>query len=193
MQTDSSRGPADAGTIWIEDETLRSGFTQLPNSLLVRKDVPAGAKIVYQGLLSFAWQADSCFPGQTALAERVGLSPRSVFTHLKQLQQVGLLTVERRGQGMTNLYTLKRFDPILNRNSCETGIANLASLDSQGLRGTYTQSKKKQRKGYIPRIAARKARDDRGPVGWTATSGDLDPDLPRPKKMPPPDRGIPLT
>ena len=57
-------------------------------------------------LLSYAWQNDFCFPGQERLAEDLGLSDRSVRTHLKFLEANGLLTIRRRGQGKTNIYEL---------------------------------------------------------------------------------------
>ena len=57
-------------------------------------------------LLSYAWQNDYCFPGQERLAKDLGLSDRSVRTHLKSLEAIGLLAIQRRGQGKTNIYEL---------------------------------------------------------------------------------------
>jgi hypothetical protein len=37
--------------IFLEDETLRGGFTQIPNALLGRTDLSSGAKLTYVGLL----------------------------------------------------------------------------------------------------------------------------------------------
>ena len=54
--------------IIVEDDALRGGFTQIPNSILRRTDINTGAKLTYMGLLSFAWQGDRCFPGQPRLA-----------------------------------------------------------------------------------------------------------------------------
>ena len=42
-------------------------------------------------LLSYAWQNDYCFPGQERLGEDLGLTDRSVRTHLKSLEANGLL------------------------------------------------------------------------------------------------------
>jgi DNA-binding transcriptional ArsR family regulator len=58
-------------------------------------------------LLSYAWQNDFCFPGQERLAQDLGLSDRNVRTHLKSLEENGLLTIKRRGQGKTNIYELQ--------------------------------------------------------------------------------------
>ena len=95
-------------TVFVEDETLRQGFTQIPNSILRMKDVSAGAKLTYVALLSYAWQKGSCFPGQETLAEDMGVSKRSVITYLQELQKAGLLRVTRRGLGRTNVYVLPK-------------------------------------------------------------------------------------
>lgn len=99
--------PDDAGTIQIADEILRAGFTQIPNVVLRRRDLSTGAKLTYVALLSYAWQEGSCYPGQERLAADVGVTDRSVRNHLAELVRAGLLTVQRRGQGLTNVYTLE--------------------------------------------------------------------------------------
>ena len=62
--------------------------------------------MVFAMLLSYAWQNDYCFPGQTRLAEDMGLDERSVRRHLKALEAVELLKISRRGLGKTNIYKL---------------------------------------------------------------------------------------
>ena len=98
--------------IVIEDETLRGGFTAIPNTILKRHDVSPGAKLCYVMLLSYAWQEGSCFPGQVKLAEDIGVTSRSVVTYMKELQESGLVVVKRRGLGQTNIYTLPRSENI---------------------------------------------------------------------------------
>src|SRR5712691_5446424 len=88
------------------DAATRGGFTQVPNFLLKSNRLSAGDKMTFAMLLSYAWQNDSCFPGQTRLAQDLGLSDRSVRTHLKALERNGLLAIKRRGQGKTNVYEL---------------------------------------------------------------------------------------
>ena len=88
------------------DAATAKGFTQVPNFLLKSKKLSAGDKMTFAMLLSYAWQNDFCFPGQERLAEDMGLSDRSVRTHLKSLESNGLLTIQRRGQGRTNIYEL---------------------------------------------------------------------------------------
>jgi DNA-binding MarR family transcriptional regulator len=88
------------------DAATRGGFTQVPNFLLKSQKLSAGDKMTFAMLLSYAWQNDFCFPGQARLAEDLGLSDRSVRTHLKALEGMGLLAIQRRGQGKTNIYEL---------------------------------------------------------------------------------------
>ena len=88
------------------DAATAMGFTQVPNFLLKSKKLSSGDKMAFAMLLSYAWQNDSCFPGQERLAEDMGLSERSVRTNLKSLEANGLLKIRRRGLGKTNLYEL---------------------------------------------------------------------------------------
>jgi hypothetical protein len=88
------------------DAATAMGFTQVPNFLLKSKKFSAGDKLAFAMLLSYAWQNDFCFPGQQRLAVDMGLTERSVRTHLKALEAGGLLSITQRGQGKTNLYEL---------------------------------------------------------------------------------------
>jgi DNA-binding transcriptional ArsR family regulator len=97
-----------ADRIWIEDDLLRAGYTQCLNVLLPATKIGACDKIVFFGLLSFAWQDDAAWPSVEALGARVGLSRRAVLYALAELKRVGLLKVRRRGQGYTNLYEIPR-------------------------------------------------------------------------------------
>ncbi len=88
------------------DAATLGGFTQVPNFLLKSKALSSGDKLAFAMLLSYAWQNDYCFPGQRRLADDMGLHETNVRKHLKSLQANGHLTIERRGQGKTNIYTL---------------------------------------------------------------------------------------
>ena len=86
--------------------TRGGGFTQVPNVILVDKDLSVGAKLTYAMLLKYAWYDDHCFPGQDKLAEDMGVGKRSVVTFIKELQTADLIEVERRGLGKPNVYHL---------------------------------------------------------------------------------------
>src|SRR6266568_7818672 len=88
------------------DAATTKGFTMLPNFILKSTKLSAGDKMTFAMLLSYAWQKDFCYPGQKRLGEDLGLTDRSVRTHLKALETIGLLAIKRPGQGKNNLYEL---------------------------------------------------------------------------------------
>jgi len=90
----------------VADVATSGGFTQVPNFILRTNALSPGAKLTYAMLLSYAWQDEFCFPGQEKLSEHLGTSLRSTNTYIKELQQVAVLEITRRGQGKTNWYTL---------------------------------------------------------------------------------------
>ncbi len=88
------------------DPVAQYGFTQLPNFILRNPDISIGAKTTYALFISYAWHNNFCFPGQVKLAKAIGMSIGSVNAFVKELESVGLIDIERRGQGKTNLYTI---------------------------------------------------------------------------------------
>ena len=83
---------------------LREGFTQVPNFILRDGTLGLGAKVAYSMFLHFAWNNDSCFPGQDRLANHMGMSVSRVNEYIKELEAAGLIDITPRGQGKTNLY-----------------------------------------------------------------------------------------
>lgn len=88
------------------DKATRYGFTQVPNFVLISKDLSPGAKLAYSMLLRYAWHLDFSFPGQTKLAEDIGVGERSVRTYLNELEKAKFLEIVQRGRGKTNIYKL---------------------------------------------------------------------------------------
>ena len=86
------------------DPVARGGFTQIPNFILRDGTLSLGAKVAYSLFLHFAWNNDSCFPGQDRLAQHMGMSVSRVNEYIKELEAAGLIEITRRGQGRTNLY-----------------------------------------------------------------------------------------
>jgi len=86
------------------DPVARGGFTQVPNFILRDNTLSLGAKVAYSMFLHFAWNNDSCFPGQDRLAHHMGMSVSRVNEFIKELEAAGLIEITRRGQGKTNLY-----------------------------------------------------------------------------------------
>ena len=89
------------------DPVSAGGFTQVPNFILKNSDLSSNAKVVYTMLLSYAWHHDRVFPGQERMAEDMGTSRPTVTKAVGELEKVGYLEIQRRGQGLTNIYILR--------------------------------------------------------------------------------------
>ena len=89
------------------DPVSAGGFTQVPNCLLQAPHLSLNAKIVYAQLLHYAWTNNYCYPGQVRMAEDLGTNKSTLNRTIQELQKQGWLEIERRGQGKTNIYTLK--------------------------------------------------------------------------------------
>jgi len=110
------RGEEQQRTVIIADRVLRrlhGGFAQVPNFILRRRDLSPGAKITYSLLLSYAWQADFCYPAQDRLAEDSARGVRQVQRTLIELRKKNLISWHQRGLNKTNIYTIL---PILDEN-----------------------------------------------------------------------------
>src|SRR5512136_1018197 len=88
------------------DIATQRGWTGVPNFILESKEISVGAKLTYAMLLKYARELDQCFPGQDRLAVDMGCGLRSVVRYIAELEKVKLLTVQRRGQGRPNLYSV---------------------------------------------------------------------------------------
>lgn len=88
------------------DVATQRGWTDVPNFILESDKISIGAKLTYAMLLKYARDYDECFPGQDRLAADMGTSRQSVNTCIKELSTVGLIAVQRRGQGRPILYTI---------------------------------------------------------------------------------------
>lgn len=89
-----------------KDPVVRGGFTQVPNFILENSELSSGAKVTYAMFLRYAWHNDSCFPGQERLAKDIGVTRPRVTQYVQELEKAGLVTIQRRGQGKTNLYRI---------------------------------------------------------------------------------------
>ena len=83
----AARAPApDAGTLAVANAALRGGFVLLPRTLLHAPGLSRDAKLLYAVLLSYAWQAGSCFPGSDRLQHDLGCGMNQVTRYLQELE-----------------------------------------------------------------------------------------------------------
>lgn len=95
-----------------EDAVEQEGYVQLPRVVLYNRDLSHGAKLLYAALRGFAWQDESCWPGQERLAESLGVTVKTVQRWIGELSDAGLVRIERRGLARTNRYVLPQLsDP----------------------------------------------------------------------------------
>jgi len=99
-------------TIVVLNQALKHGFAQLPIYILKDKRLSFGARLTYAILLSYAWQEDSCFPGQERMAKDLGVTRKAVNAYLIELKETKYIVWERRGLGKTNIYYILDFKPL---------------------------------------------------------------------------------
>src|SRR3990172_13112568 len=88
------------------DRITAGGFTQVPNVIQNDPNLELGEKAVYAQFLQYAWHHDYCFPSQDLIAKNLGLTRSRITQFVKGLEIHGYLTIQRRGLGKTNWYTL---------------------------------------------------------------------------------------
>lgn len=99
-------------TIVVLNEALKHGFTQLPHYVLKDKRLSFGAKLTYAVLLSYAWQEDSCFPGQERLATDLSTSERSIRRFLVELKNREFIDWKQQGLNKPNIYYILDYKPL---------------------------------------------------------------------------------
>ena len=89
------------------DKIGQAPFVMCNVWVLWDKGISDQAKMTYFALLRFARQDGNCFPGQTRLAAGRNISERTLREHLVELDHRGLISIQRRGNGRTNLYWIE--------------------------------------------------------------------------------------
>ena len=99
-------------TIVVLNQALKKGFAQIPRYILCDHRISFGARLTYAVLLSYAWQEESCFPGQSRMAADLGVTRKAVNNYLVELREFRYISWERRGLGKTNIYYILDYKPI---------------------------------------------------------------------------------
>jgi hypothetical protein len=109
---DSAKDILRRHTIVILNSALKHGFAQLPRFVLQDKKLSFGARLTYAVLLSYAWQEDSCFPGQQRMAKDLGTADRSVRRFLAELKDKCYIDWKQQGLGKPNIYYILDYEPL---------------------------------------------------------------------------------
>lgn len=83
-----------------------TNYTILQNKDITCNNISDGAFRLYIFLNSMCYgDKNSCFPGQSYLAEKLNRSIRTIQRYLKELVQVKMIKIKRRGS-ISNVYTI---------------------------------------------------------------------------------------
>ena len=86
--------------------TQSDSYSRFPAEVRDDPSLSMGARLTYSMLVGFAIDSNRVYPGQQLLADRLGVTTRSVRTYIDELRVANLLRVERRGLTKTNVYIL---------------------------------------------------------------------------------------
>jgi DNA-binding transcriptional ArsR family regulator len=100
--------PSPSGAWGYDAPATPDFFVQAPTSLVRCRTLTPVQKTIYEVLLSYANAEGGADLGQARLAAEVGVSERTLRSHLPVLVGAGLVSVRRRGQGRTNAYQVRR-------------------------------------------------------------------------------------
>ena len=103
-------------------------FVQTPVSVVRCRTLTPVQKTTYDVLCSYADATDTAYLGLARLAAEVGCSERTVRDAVHMLAAAGLVTVRRRGQGLTNLYHLTRI-PLRTPRSTQRQVCRSRTAD----------------------------------------------------------------
>jgi len=106
------------------------GFASIPKVILKSPKVSMQGKTTYAQLMDYAWNG-SGFPGRDRLAEENGCHPNTVDKAIKELKELGLITVKRRGHQRTNLYIIEDITEDIIAKLEPAGM-NITPLDDKG-------------------------------------------------------------
>jgi hypothetical protein len=84
--------------------SFKRNYTKIPNKVLRSETIGGNAKALYAIIIDAAYQGVE--PNQTELGRLLGGAKKTAVSALVELRDAGLLRVEKRGQGMPNVYTL---------------------------------------------------------------------------------------
>lgn len=110
------------------DKSIRI-YGVIYKDIMRTKKLTGISKLIYSYLISFSGGQDKVFPGIDLMVDELGFSKKTIIKHRKQLEDIGLLTVEKviTKNGHKNIYHLKDID---FRNDKNNSIKNNNSINN---------------------------------------------------------------
>lgn len=110
----------------------------IPDWLLESDVCSIHAKVTYALLCRYAGEDGSCYPKQTTLAKRLGVSRRTVINYLKELKDKGLIDVVHT-QGVNRYYFMFHSAISFTSNVQDVALSNV-----QDVAHSYKESQSKE-------------------------------------------------
>ena len=85
---------------------IKKYFVQIPHSLIREKKISDGAFRTLLDLMSYRNGNNLVFPSQKRIAKDLDISIRTVITHLKELNELGIVSWQKTGYAKPNLYSI---------------------------------------------------------------------------------------
>lgn len=173
-----------AGKLLVENPLAKSKYHRIYWEIARHPDLTTGAKLTHALLVSYATMYDEVYPGMEQLAIDIGVSRHSVMRYMKELEESGLLQVDRPKGGRTNVYTLmdwtkkqsrkvQRSDLLrsnVERSSLRLSATRVEPSTSQGATHKRKEGEKEssgKKKEAWPDFVRRRKNENNWPAGLT--------------------------
>lgn len=127
-----------------ENPVTQSGFTVIPNAVMLNPDLSCGAKLVYGYLKHLAWRNDDSAETDaplTIICRDLHVSENTARGYVKELRDANLVRSKRRGLGLPNVYIVLEPVAIRSADSADQELQNQRfPLSSQDLEEEQTLS-----------------------------------------------------
>ena len=90
----------------MKQYVLNEPYVCLPNRVLLDRDLSPNAKLCFARLLHYADENGRAFPKLSTLAREQNVSIRHLQRLLNELKDKELIVIQRRGMGLSNIYTV---------------------------------------------------------------------------------------
>ena len=84
----------------------RNKFFKLPQDVAMRKDITGNDKVLLAIIVDYMGRNNSAWPSRRTLQHKAGLTGSTICESIKRLENAGLIIVERRESGKSNLYKI---------------------------------------------------------------------------------------
>lgn len=113
--THDDDGRESVPTLTYDPELAPGYFVQVRSDFFLCNEFSLEARSLYVTLLIYCGKKITAFPGQERLAEHMGVGRTKVWQALNELIEAGFVQVKRRGQGLTNIYHVRKLPLVVSK------------------------------------------------------------------------------